>query len=181
MKLKWLSLLAMLFCTPALSYPSPLTCTRNFYVEPGGSDVNGCGTGHGTAACATLQGADANITGLKGGDCVNFAAGTYNMPGGGTLTKSGTANQANGYIRYIGTANHASKIVISSPGFFGLNVTNNYVSIEGFEWDGVNHAGYHGYSPSNTNTYNAQYGLLINNVFGPTSSHHHWFLNNVVH
>jgi hypothetical protein len=216
MKLRWLPLLGMLFCTPAPShpapdsitkmmlrvlirmkrllialaavlapaaaiagspfnYPVPLTCTRDWYVKPTGNDVRGCG-GIGNE-CRTLQGADANITGLTGGDCVNFAAGTYNTGGTIQINSSGTANQANGYITYIGAPNHASKIfenvLVTGSNDFMMNVNGSYLSFVGFEIDGHNIQGFSGtYNPAATNTYN---------VNGHNGAHHHMWLNNLIH
>jgi hypothetical protein len=189
MKVKWLALMAALFSTPALSiccveadagspfnYPVPLTCTRNFYVKPTGSDVSGCGAiGN---ECATMQGADQHITGLTGGDCVNLAPGSYNTNGKLYISTSGTSNQANGYITYIGAPNRTSKIFWNQPTFFGGAIRGNYVAFVGLEFDGNNLQGYHGYSPSNTNTYNAQQAIFDAQ---DGSGHHHMFFNNVLH
>src|SRR5438874_1926687 len=81
MRLTWLVLLSALFSTSALSsppakYPAPYTCTRNFYVATNGVDNGSCGSVG--SPCASMQGANDNIA-LQGGDCVNFAAGTYNV------------------------------------------------------------------------------------------------------
>ena len=158
-------------------YPNPLTCTRNFYVRPAGTDVAGCGTANtDAAACKTMQGADANIA-LTGGDCVNFAAGTYNTNGHLVLNKSGTSNQANGYITYVGAPNLTSKIFWNTPSFFGAQVVGSYVAFVGFEFDGNNLQGFGGYKPSNTNTYNAQDALFDSQGAG----HHHIFVNNQMH
>jgi hypothetical protein len=58
MKLRWLPLLAVLFCTPALPYPAPYTCTRNFYVATTGVDNASCGSSASPCATIGLAGAD---------------------------------------------------------------------------------------------------------------------------
>src|SRR3984893_4614142 len=105
--MKWLALLAAMISTPALSYPAPYTCTRNFYVAATGVDNAICGSS--SAPCATIQGANNNIS-LTAGDCVNVAAGTYNTANSISITKGGSSNQANGYVSYVGAPNHASII-----------------------------------------------------------------------
>jgi len=180
-----LSLIVLfLLSVPALAYPNPLTCTRNFYVATTGTDNSTCGASG--SPCATPMGADAatSIGGtgapLTGGDCVNVAAGTYNAAGV-QFNTSGTSNQANGYITYLGAPNHASKIVSNVTSGFGgfmLNFVNNYVAFVGFEIDGHNIQGFSGtYNPNTSYTYNA-YGSIMY-PRGPT--HHHMWLNNIVH
>src|ERR1700730_14327191 len=94
----WLAVVAALLgmTSPAVAYPAPYTCTRNFYVATTGSDAGGCGSVG--SPCASLQGANDNIA-LTGGDCVNVGPGTYNMVGA-ILNRGGNANTTIVYVPY---------------------------------------------------------------------------------
>jgi hypothetical protein len=172
MKLQWLLLLAVLVSTPALSYPAPYTCTRNFYVATTGVDNATCGSS--TAPCATIQGANNNIA-LTAGDCVNVAAGTYNTDGGIVLNKGGSSNQANGYVTYKGAPNQASIINYTANSlYYGIQIAASYVAIDGFEIKGNNNIGYHG----------IQFGGDSGTANPPHSTngrHHFIVINNLVH
>jgi len=183
-------------------YTSPLTCTRNFYVSPSGSDTATCGASAGTnpygaSNCATPWGADAATsigatgTTLTGGDCVNVlgttptetatgSSGWTSYPNAGTATfnRSGTANQANGYINYVCSVNHGCYINRTAVASSSLvRLAGNYIALDGFEFDCHNIQGYTGYSASHTNTYNCGGEQIFSNNAG----HHHFWLNNISH
>jgi len=172
---------------------SPLTCTRNFFVSPAGTDTPGCGAGPlGAAAnCKTPWGASTNITGLTGGDCVNVqgTAATqtqfgssgwtnYDAGAGVTWSTSGSGpNGATGYINYVCSVNHGCKLTGSQPnGFAGFCLAGNFIALDGFEIDGVNVQGFAGYSPSNNHTYNSGGQLWCQ-----AGGHHHMHLNGIYH
>jgi hypothetical protein len=180
-------------------YPSPLTCTRNFYVDPIGTDNATCGAGPAgaTSNCKTPWGADAatsiGATGtvLTGGDCVHVtgsaptetatgSSGWTSYPNAGTATfnRSGTANQANGYINYVCSVNHGCYINRTAVASSSLvRLAGNYIALDGFEFDGHNIQGYTGYKASNTNTYN----VGGEQIFSNNAGHHHFWLNNISH
>jgi len=177
-------------------YPSPLTCTRNFYVSPSGSDTATCGASAGTnpygaSNCATPWGADAATsigatgTTLTGGDCVNVLGTTptetalgssgwtaYNKTTTATFSRGGTANQANGFITYVCSVNHGC--YIGSTANNPINLNAMYIALDGFEIDGHNVQGYTGYKETNTNTYSC------NQMFANNSSHH-IVMNSIIH
>jgi hypothetical protein len=178
-------------------YTSPLTCTRNFYVSPSGSDTANCGAGPmGTAAnCATPWGADAASsigntgTTLAGGDCVNVQGTTptetllgssgwtaYLHSGQISFNRSGTSNQANGYVNYVCSVNHGCYIGLNGSIGTDMIRLNDYQAFDGFEMDGHNIQGYNGYNANNTNTYWVGDGAVVG-----TNGNHHLFLNNIMH
>jgi Malectin domain len=155
------------------AYPAPsYTCSRNFYVATTGTDSATCGaTG---SQCATIQGANnatsigGTGTTLRGGDCVNVAAGTYNTANTISLTKSGNANQANGYVTYIGAPNHASIINFVTGGAFrGIQIVAPaaYIWLDGFDVNGND----------------ILPGEMIGDVGGTPAPHHLVFTNNLIH
>jgi len=183
-------------------YPSPLTCTRNFYVSPSGTDNSTCGAGpmSNAANCRTPWGADAATsigatgTTLTGGDCVNVLGTTptqstlgssgwtnYDMGNGKTWNRSGTANSPSGYINYVCSINHGCKMTASAAAANTFSIPciqGNYVAFDGFEIDGGNIQGYNGYANTNTNTYYAALQLFC---IPSGTVHHHIHINGIYH
>jgi serralysin len=117
----------------------PYICVRNFYVNGAtGKDVSTSGSQ--SYPWKTIQYAN-DHAGLKAGDCVNVAAGTYAQPGtqgmGLTLSTSGNANIPTGYVTYIGEPNHATRITGSASTFSLVRITGSYIIIDGFDLDGT--------------------------------------------
>jgi parallel beta-helix repeat protein len=162
---------AMYFCGNASAYPAPYSCTRNFYVATTGTDATGCGTSQANA-CATIQGANNNIA-LQAGDCVNVGAGTYNTATTINLTKGGSANQANGYVTYIGAPNHGAVINYTAAFDPGLMINIPYVIIDGFDFNG------NGITTDKLITNIGVFHMYDTNYRG--TSHHLMVLNNFLH
>lgn len=113
------------------------TAVRNWFVAPNGNDPP---TGQGTSVSPwkTLAGADASGK-LAAGDVVNFAAGTYNLPGSQVLSRGGNTNSMIGFVVYYSTVLHGAKLVINSSNSDDVvHVNGNYLIFDGFEIDGGN-------------------------------------------
>jgi parallel beta-helix repeat protein len=119
-----------------------------------------------------MQGANNNIA-LQGGDCVNVGAGTYNTATTINLTKGGSANQANGYVTYIGAPNHGAVINFTAAFDPGLMINIPYVIIDGFDFNG------NGVTTDKIITNIAVYHQYDTNYRGTT--HHLMVLNNFIH
>ncbi len=146
----------------------PYTCVRNFYVDGvTGQDVSTSGSQ--SYPWNTIQYAN-NKGGLKPGDCVNVAAGTYAQPGTGgmglTLSTGGNANAPTGYVTYIGAPNHATRITGSASTYNLVRITGSYIIIDGFDLDG-------------TGTPN--YAVSNDPAFSQGPGHHIMVLNNLIH
>jgi len=105
-----------------------------------------------------------NNGGLKGGDCVHAAPGTYRQAGSLLLTKGGNENRPTGYVTYIGAPNHASRITGSSN-LFLITLMASYIIIDGFNIDG-------------TGTADA---AIANYAEDGGDAHHLKILNNIIH
>jgi parallel beta-helix repeat protein len=111
----------------------PYSCVRNFYVNGGsGRDSN---SGSQTSPWATIQ--RANDSGvLRGGDCVNVAAGTYVQSnagyGGLALTNGGNANSSTGYVSYISAGGNAATITANGSVQNMINIEAPYIVLDGF-------------------------------------------------
>jgi len=156
-------------------YAAPFyTCVRNYYVSPTGNDAN---AGTSAAPWLTIQHADTAAGGRVAGDCVNVEPGTY--PSGSSITHSGNAATATGYVVYRCTQLDACTITESDHGFQifppGARGTGDpgpdFVVIDGFELAAISEVGF-------------GQGIAVEDNESPENSfgsHHIWVLNNLIH
>jgi hypothetical protein len=114
-------------CTPALGIDAGFyTCSAQYFVSPTGSDSSS-----GTSMTDALQtiGAATKL-GLKGGDCVTVADGTYDETV--LISTSGSADTCTGYVVFRAASAGGAKVVSTDP-YNGLMVNANYVMVDGFD------------------------------------------------
>jgi len=114
-------------CAAALGIDAGFyTCTNEYFVSPTGSDSNG-GTSM-TDALLTIGAA--TRLGLKGGDCVTVADGTYNETV--LVSTSGSTDTCDGYVVFRAASAGGAKVV-STDEYNGFMVNANYVVVDGFD------------------------------------------------
>jgi hypothetical protein len=145
------------------------TCVRNFYVATNGSDA---ADGSQATPWQTLQ--HANDAGPKPGDCINVEPGTY--PVGVRVSHGGNLASSSGYVVYRCTMLDACVITASDVAFDFETTTfpmPNYVVFDGFELAAQMPVTYgQGVKVWDANEQSKS---------APSSSHHVWVLNNVIH
>ena len=121
---------------PILSdYVPAYRCVRDFHVDAAampGAD--------GSAEHPWKSPQAANDSGtLRAGDCVDLAAGAYNLDASLRLTRGGDRNTPDGYVVYRSLEPHGAHL-IAHPGVYQVvNVQTAYIVIDGLDIDG-NHA-----------------------------------------
>src|SRR5437899_6720434 len=151
------------FSVPAEAYPSPLSCTRDRYVNAstGNDSNNGQSPG---SAWLTIQHAD--VAGLVAGDCVHVADGTYTINGDTNFSAGGNSNTAGGYVRWMGNSN-INTIITGTCSFGLIRLNAPFVAWENFR---INASGCHSGSGTSASGY-----CILNNGGTP---HHVMILNN---
>lgn len=151
-------------------YNNPFyTCVTNYYVATTGSDGNS-GTSIGSP-WLTLAHAQ---SGRVAGDCVNVAAGLYDQPSL-DITSGGNAPTVTGYVVYRCATLDGCHILAQTPGTYLIGMkAANFVVWDGFEVDGNDALVTNGAATACFDSANDDLGL-------GNSSHHLWFLNNIVH
>lgn len=140
-------LFAVIFSTSAFAVPAPYVCLRDWYVATTGSDSGTCGA-VGTPCqtpwyVSTFGNLGSSGTGVRAGDCVHVAAGSYDAGGGFNLTTGGNANTSTGYVAWIGAPGQTSRILASTCNYttsvlaFLTGYAANYNIFDGFEFDGT--------------------------------------------
>jgi hypothetical protein len=102
------------------------TCSRQFFVSPGGNDGN---SGMTQADALATIGAATKLP-LKGGDCVTVEAGTYAETV--SIATSGAADTCTGYVVFRSASPGAARIVSTDP-YQGVLIGASYVMMDGFD------------------------------------------------
>jgi hypothetical protein len=150
-------------------------CVRNFYVNiTTGNDGN-----DGSSGSPWQHLSAANTASRTGGDCINVAAGTYDLAGTAfNITQGGTGANANGYVVYRCETLDACIITSTTSitdlieiAWLTVNPTINYVVIDGFDINGAGH----------NDSYSSCIDIAIPNQASNNATHHIWILNNIIH